>query len=200
MAGRTRRTADEAKRLILDAAATLLATGGVAAVQVRAVAAAAGMTDAGVNHHFGSRDQLLEALLRHGGRRLRRAVDAVVAGWLDGAADVEALVEALAEVYRQGYGELAISLHAAGWRDRSSGLLEPVVDALHARRTPPASRDDTGLAVAALHQAVALESAYGAEFRRAAGFPADRAADAGPQMAWWVAVVDGLLSGPTCPR
>jgi len=36
----------EARRLILDAAASLLAEGGIAAVQVRAVAARVGMTDA----------------------------------------------------------------------------------------------------------------------------------------------------------
>jgi AcrR family transcriptional regulator len=55
---RTRRQPEEARRLILDAAASLLADGGVAAVQVRAVAARVGMTDAGVTHHFQSRDNL----------------------------------------------------------------------------------------------------------------------------------------------
>src|SRR5258707_10937841 len=64
---RVRRPQDEARRLILDAGASLLAEGGVAAVQVRAVATRVGMTDAGVTYHFGNRDNLLAELLRYGG-------------------------------------------------------------------------------------------------------------------------------------
>ena len=41
------------------------------------------MTDAGITHHFGSRDELLLALLHHGGRKLRGAVQVATApGWM----------------------------------------------------------------------------------------------------------------------
>lgn len=40
----------------------------------------------------------------------------------------------IADVYDDGYGELAMALHAAGWRDDGGGILDPVVDALHAAR------------------------------------------------------------------
>ncbi len=157
----------------------------MAAVQIRAVAARVGMTDAGVTHHFRNRQNLLAELLRHGGRQLRAAVREVLASWLDGDADLHDLVASLAALYRQGYGELAVALHAAGWRDRSSGMLDPVVDALHRLRPPGSAIDDTRLAVAALHQAVATDSLYGRAFRRSAGLTGAAADDPTAQLRWW---------------
>ncbi|MCP2342497.1 TetR/AcrR family transcriptional regulator [Actinomadura rupiterrae] len=180
---RVRRAPDEARRLILDAAEGLLAEGGVAAVQVRAIAARVGMTDAGVHHHFGTRDRLLDALLRHGGRKIRAGMEEALASWLDRGADLGELVESLASFYRRGYGELAVALHAAGWRDDGSGMLDPVVHALHGLRTDGAGIEDTRLAVAALHQALATEPLYGPAFRRSAGLAASD--DPSPQLQWW---------------
>ncbi|MFD5245866.1 TetR family transcriptional regulator [Amycolatopsis sp. NPDC058340] len=182
---RARRTPEEARRLILDAAAALLGESGVAAVQMRAVAARVGMTDAGVAHHFGNREKLLAELLRHGGRRLRDALRGLLTTWLDHDADLLGLVEALHTLYRDGYGELAVALHAAGWRDPGSGMLDPVVDALHRLRPPAASLDDTRLAVAALHQAMATEALYGSDFRRSAGLTGAAAEDSSAQVRWW---------------
>ncbi|MEU4546023.1 TetR/AcrR family transcriptional regulator [Nonomuraea dietziae] len=71
MATRVRRQPDDAKRLILEAASKLLAAGGPAAVQVRDVAAEVGVSDAAVDHHFGTRERLLESLLRFGGAKLK---------------------------------------------------------------------------------------------------------------------------------
>ncbi|MFI0802436.1 TetR/AcrR family transcriptional regulator [Amycolatopsis lurida] len=182
---RARRTPEEARRLILDAAASLLGESGVAAVQMRAVAARVGMTDAGVAHHFGNREKLLAELLRHGGRRLRDALRELLASWLDRGADLLELVEALHGLYRNGYGELAVALHAAGWHDPGSGMLDPVVDALHRLRPPGCSVDDTRLAVAALHQAMATEALYGSDFRRSSGLTGAAADDSTAQVRWW---------------
>lgn len=182
---RARRPPDEARRLILDAAAALLADGGVAAVQVRAVAARVGMTDAGVAHHFGNREQLLTELLRHGGRQVRAALQEVLAAWLDARADLLELVESLETVYRRGYGELAAALHAAGWRDPGSGMLDPLVDALHRLRPAGSAIDDTRLAVAALHQAMATEALYGGAFRRSAGLTGAAAEHPTASVRWW---------------
>jgi TetR/AcrR family transcriptional regulator, repressor for neighboring sulfatase len=182
---RVRRPQDEARRLILDAAASLLAEGGVAAVQVRAVATRVGMTDAGVTHHFGNRDNLLAELLLYGGRELRAALQDVLAVWLDRGADLLELVESLRTVYQRGYGELAVALHAAGWRDPGAGMLNPVVDALHRLLPPGSSIGDTRLAVAALHQAMATEALYGSAFRRSAGLTGAEADDPAAQVLWW---------------
>jgi AcrR family transcriptional regulator len=171
--------------LILDAAAELLADGGVAAVQVRAVAARVGMTDAGVTHHFGNREKLLTELLRHGGRQLRAALQDVVAAWLGHRAELLELVESLEALYRRGYGELAVALHAAGWRDPGGGMLDPVVTALHRLRPEGSSLDDTRLAVAALHQAMATEALYGSAFRRSAGLTGAAANQSTRNVHWW---------------
>ncbi|MFP4512670.1 MAG: TetR/AcrR family transcriptional regulator [Acidimicrobiales bacterium] len=192
---RRRRPPEEARREILAAAESLLAEGGTAAVQVRAIAARVGMTDAGVNHHFGTREQLLRELLRHGGHRIRAAMDEVVASWLEAGPDVRQLVASLAAVYANGYSELAVALHNAGWRDRGSGLLDPIVDALHQLRPANSSATvtDTRLAVAALHQALALEPLYGSAFRRSAGFTADESNDAVEHHEWWASVLEREL-------
>ena len=194
---RVRRSPEESRRVILEAAAALLIEGGSHAVQVRAVAERVGMTDAGVAHHFGSRDALLLALLRHGAHRLRDSVQEAVARWVDEGADVAGLVARIAAVYAEGYGELAIALHAAGWRDERGGLLDPVVDALHqARRragVPSPRKEDTRLAVAALHQALATEAVYGPAFRRSAGVSARAASSSARQLAWWTATLEQRL-------
>ncbi|WET80943.1 TetR/AcrR family transcriptional regulator [Amycolatopsis sp. QT-25] len=197
---RARRSPEEARRLILDAAASLLSESGVAAVRMRAVAARVGMTDAGVAHHFGNREKLLAELLRHGGRRLRDALRELLASWLDHDADLLAFVEALHALYRRGYGELAVALHAAGWRDPGSGMLDPVVEALHRLRPPGSSLDDTRLAVAALHQAMATETLYGSDFRRSAGISGAAADDSAAQVRWWARQLHLALDLPRSSR
>ncbi|QIS12855.1 TetR/AcrR family transcriptional regulator [Nocardia arthritidis] len=198
MATRVRRNPDEAKRMILEAASGLLAAGGPAAVQVRAVAAEIGVSDAAVNHHFGTREQLLEALLRFGGAKLKAQLHAVLGAWPDGPIDPADLVHALYALYADGYADLAVALYRSGWRDTGSGLLDEVVDRLHAQArqhgatvglTPP-SRETLQVTVAALHQAVALEPLFGGEFRRSAGLDAsasDRTLD------WWIDILRTMV-------
>jgi AcrR family transcriptional regulator len=155
------------------------------------------MTDAGVSHHFGSRDELLVALLRHGGRRLRESVDRVVSTWVDAGGAIAQLVASIAALYRDGYGELGIALHAAGWRDTGSGMLNPVVDALHAARLrsgqESAPRAQTRLAVAALHQALATDPLFGSAFRRSAGITGRAAESSTAQVAWWTHTLTTVL-------
>jgi AcrR family transcriptional regulator len=192
---RTRRRPAEAQSLILKAAEELLVEGGPHAVEVRAVADRVGMTDAGVTHHFKNRDGLLAALLRHGGRRIRAAVEHATLDWVSRGARVSELVDGIADVYADGYGDLAIALHGAGWRDDGVGLLDPVVDALQAARRTSRDRRpmrrDTRLAVAALHQALATEPTYGAAFRRSAGIAEPDASQ--QQRRWWVRTLVTVL-------
>jgi AcrR family transcriptional regulator len=197
---RVRRRPAVARQLILQAAEELLIEGGPRAVQVRAVAQRVELTDAGVAHHFGSREALLVALLRHGGSRLRDAVQEATRTWVNDCASVADLVDRIADLYEQGYGELAIALHAAGWRDDGTGMLNPVVDALHAARAtrggrrPPQS--ETRLAVAALHQALATDPAYGRAFRRSAGIPEPAANRSRAQRRWWTNTLTTVLDIP----
>ncbi len=186
--------------MILEAAGKLLAAGGPAAVQVRAVAAEVGVSDAAINHHFGTRAQLLESLLRFGGAKLKAELHAVLEAWTDGPNDPADLVRALAALYADGYAELALALHRSGRRDTGSGLLDEVVERLHARarrhcaatgRTPP-TREALRLTVAALHQAVATDPLFGDEFRRSVGL--DTAARE-HMLDWWIEVLRTTVAG-----
>ncbi|MFI1918016.1 TetR family transcriptional regulator [Nocardia sp. NPDC020380] len=200
MVTRIRRKPDDAKRLILAAAARLLASGGPAAVQVRAVAAAVGVTDAAVNHHFGTRQELLSALLRFGGAQLKAELHTALGAWHDRPVDPAELVRTLFAVFADGYAELALALYQSGWRGTGSGLLDEVVDRLHAQaqanraatgRTPP-SREQIQLTVAALHQAIALEPVFGAAFRRSVGM---REPATEPMLEWWIDIVRAAIAG-----
>lgn len=151
------------------------------------------MTDAGITHHFRNRDTLLAELLRHGGRQVRTALDDVLTAWLGRGANLLELVESLHSLYATGYGELAAALHAAGWRDPGSGMLTPVVDALHKLRPDGSSLADTRHAVAALHQAMATDSLYGNDFRRTAGLTGP---DTAAHIRWWARQLHLILGIP----
>ena len=201
---RLRRSPEEARRLILEAAEQLLIGGGVNAVSVRAVAARMGLTDAAIAHHFGGRDGLLEALLRHGGRKLRAQIEHVLAAWTTSDADIGALVDALAHLHESGYAELALGLHLAGRRDSGSGFLNGVVDSLHERRRAAAKAEsrkapakrDTRLAVAAVHQAMFNEALFGESFRRSAGLDSEDAAGRRAMRRWWTTTLCRALDLP----
>lgn len=200
VATRTRRSPTDARHAILNAAAELLAEQGVSAVSVREVAKRVGMTDAGVTHHFGNRDTLLTELLRHGGRHLRARLHEVLATWLNNnGVDLHELIKSLELFYRNGFGELAAALHAAGWRDRGSGMLDPVVEALHQLRPRGSSLDDTRRAVAAVHQAMATEHLYGSAFRRSAGLTGRTGSDPSHQVRWWARQLELALDIDNTP-
>jgi TetR/AcrR family transcriptional regulator, repressor for neighboring sulfatase len=193
---RVRRSSEMARAHILEAAERLLLSEGVVAVEMRAVAREAGMTDAGIAHHFGDRAGLLTALVERGGTRLRRAVQDVIALWADTGTDIPALVEALHGLYGRGYARLAAQLHAAGWRQRGAPLLEPVVQALHAARlaalpSEVPGLDETRVVVAMLHQTVATDPLFGNEFRRSAGVPSKTGARL--QRQWLALAVERAL-------
>lgn len=208
---RVRRSKEQSQRHILDAAETLLVEGGPAAVNVRAVAAAAGITDAGINHHFGSRDQLLDALLRRGGRRLKNDLKTAISEWQpDAGSDdmsIERLVDVIYDLYASTrYADLALALHQSGWRDTDDGFLSAVVDALHhlrcrhfkAANVPEPSRLNTQFAVGVLHQALALDPIFGTEFQRSAGTPGAAQISGETKKAWWRAAFKTVMLDPAC--
>jgi AcrR family transcriptional regulator len=157
-AKRERRSAESARTRILEAAERRLIEGGPDAVRVQALARELGLTDAAIHHHFGSREGLLEALLRFGGKRLRAAVADAVAHDDDGELDVRALVDGLLPVLEgSGYSWLALWLFASGWRDQGSGLFDDIAVAIDRRR--PGRRRTTGGAAAVSGAAAVGEDA-----------------------------------------
>jgi AcrR family transcriptional regulator len=174
---RVRRPAREARRLILEAAEKRLIEGGPEAVRVQLVAADLGLTDAAVHHHFGSREGLIETLLRFAGRRLREEIEEILAGWDGEPAGLRRIADRIARVYvDRGYARLALWLSLSGWTPRGSGMFEPLVDALHAarraRRGPGQGaprRRESQHAVAWLQLTLVAEALFGGSALRSAG-------------------------------
>lgn len=65
-------------RLILDAAARLLRHRGYEAATTRAIAAEVGIKAGSIYHHFGSKDEIVEAVMNDGVRFVRHAVTAAL--------------------------------------------------------------------------------------------------------------------------
>jgi len=188
VARRSRRSADEAKAEILKAAERRLKDGGPDAVRVQLVARDVGLTDAAVHHHFGSREGLMAALLRHCARDLRATIETEIAGWRDGAPDLARLADLFADCYeRRGYARLALWLSLSGVREKGAGMLDELVDALHAIRTarfrraglPVPERSQTQLLAALIHTVILGDALFGDAMIRSAGLASGAAGRAG---------------------
>ncbi|MCF3945893.1 TetR/AcrR family transcriptional regulator [Acidiphilium sp. AL] len=75
---RTRRNADDAKRVILDAAEARLARSGPGGLRLQDIAADIGLSHPVILHHFGSREGLLNALNARTISQLKSAMHAVL--------------------------------------------------------------------------------------------------------------------------
>lgn len=199
---RVRRDRDEAQRQILEAAAKRLREGGPDAIRIQQIAADLRITDAAIHYHFSNRQGLLEALLRHGARELRRRIDVALESWDGTPAGLQSVVEIIAEAYGpQGYAQLALWLASAGWKPPGGGLHEPLVDAVHKLRLRAATangatrprRRETQHDVALLNIALAADPLYGPGFLRSVGL-SDSAANQKQFRRWLVRRLTGLLT------
>ena len=156
-AARRRRTAEEARELILEAAQRRLAEGGPEAVRLQEIAADAGLSHPTILHHFGSREGLLEALLQRAMDDLRR--DLLQALRTDGVVSVSELLDRVANTLSErGHARLL------AWRLLSrrvpeevarERMLSQLASAAHERRSaawraagrPEPSREETHFVV-----------------------------------------------------
>lgn len=136
---------------ILDAASRTFATKGFHKASLQEIAAAAGITTAGLLHHFGSKDQLLTALLDH-----RDASEVAEGGDSDrphGKAFLDHLVAtADRNAGRPGITQLYAVLSAEGvtdehpaqsyFRSRYAGLREIIITELRAAQQAGDAADD----------------------------------------------------------
>jgi TetR/AcrR family transcriptional regulator, repressor for neighboring sulfatase len=135
---RVRRTAKEARRLILDAAQANMIPKGPAGIRLQDVARAAGVSHSNVLHHFGSRAGLIEAL----NRRTLDDLKAVLVGVMKAAhSSAEDIMGPAFAAYRDGLAQRTLWVLQAPARRGGQNLLafEEIVEALHARRLNAAS-------------------------------------------------------------
>jgi AcrR family transcriptional regulator len=183
---RVRRSVDEARAAILDAAERRLISGGPDAVRVQTVARDVGITDAAVHYHFGNREGLMDALLRRAGRRLRDELVALAERWDADTLDVSDLVELFEETYdRRQYARLTAWMTLHGWRPKGSGMLRELGEAFHEARSARAtdtgtrkpSLEDTLFMLELVHLFVWAEALVGTSAHKMVGLPSDRRTD-----------------------
>ena len=205
-ARRRRLSADRAKQNILEAAEKQLIEGGPDSVRVQPLARSLGITDAAIHHHFGSREELLMALLRFGGKRLREAMRE--AGGQSGVRpfDVGRFVDDTLAVFGdRGYSRLAMWLAAAGWRDRGSGIYDDLAQWVEAaRRGEDAISEETDalevsdearFTAALIALTLMSEPVFGQAARRSVALPGD-ATTTRRFRSWLVELFERLVDSP----
>ena len=141
MATRQRRTPQAAKFAILEAAERRLHDEGPEGVRIQRIAADLGITDAAVHYHFGTREALMDALLRRIGRRLVDDIEATLGSWAPDHIDVAALGRLFQRAYvDERAAKLGLWLSLSGWRPKGSGMLSSLVKRVHRARLEAARK------------------------------------------------------------
>src|SRR3954468_15791630 len=99
---RQRRTPEEARRLILEAAQDLLARTGPDGLRLQEIAAAAGISHPLILHHFGSREGLVRALTQRAVSELR---DKLLAALGSAEYSLEEQLDRVFDAYRDGLAQ-----------------------------------------------------------------------------------------------
>lgn len=173
---RRRRTAEQARTEILDAAEELLLAEGPEGVRLRAVADAVGMSHPGVLHHFGSVDLLLEALHRRTSRRLRDEVLGLMPAGAGGKDVARAIALGFERMADPREGRLLAGLLAAGFDpfpSEDERGLEIIAELLQRLRPDDADPEQTRFIVMLGVLAMIGESLVGSAVRHRAGVPDD---------------------------
>jgi len=129
---RVRRTPEEARRLILDAAEATMASKGPAGIRLQDVARAAGVSHSNVLHQFGSRAGLIEALNRRTVEDLKSVLFEMMAA---AHSSTEDIIGPAFAAYRNGLAQRTLWVLQAPTRRgaRTLPVFEGIVEALHDR-------------------------------------------------------------------
>jgi AcrR family transcriptional regulator len=186
---RRRRTAEEARRAILEAAQKRLAECGPEEIRLQDIASDLGISHPAILHHFGSRETLLLELSRHALRSLNADLVSVLAD--SSQEDVKGWLDRVFETLRdRGHARLLAWSLLTGRLGRADGasegeaddrLLFELAEAVHARRGELARRvgaaepslEDSVFAVQLVAAALLGDALMGPLLRRSAGLATD---------------------------
>lgn len=181
---RRRRSAEEARRAILDAAERHLLERGPGGIRLQEIAAEVGVSHPAILHHFESREGLVAAVIERAMSALEQdlviAFSATAAAPPDPVALLERVFETLAD---RGQARLVAWLVLSGRGGAPRGprarLLHRVAEAVHARRR--AGRADAGFEDTLFTMMLAAAAAFGdaisgEALRASAGLASDRGA------------------------
>ncbi len=169
---RVRRTADEAKRVILDAAQALISSTGPGGLRLQDIAAQVGLTHPVILHHFGSREGLMRALNERILDDLRQRLTSTLADAAEPSPDlVDRLLENVFTVFRGGLAQRLVWLgaDAVPADDPPASIFGSFVDAMHEQRLkvlpadPLPGRKDTEMLVYLVTVAALGDAVFGAD-------------------------------------
>jgi TetR/AcrR family transcriptional regulator, repressor for neighboring sulfatase len=177
---RIRRTPEEARRLILEAAEADMAASGPAGLRLETVAKTAGVSHPTILHHFGSREGLIQALNLKTIEHLKEVLLQVIASAPDSSNQA---MTATFAAYRNGLALRMIWLMQSNQPMGAVGLpiFDELVEALHAMRlrmagpNPRFDIDDTRAIVHATTMVAFGDAILGKRLRRAASEAEDTA-------------------------
>jgi AcrR family transcriptional regulator len=202
---RKRRTAQEARHLILDAAENRLREVGPEGLKLQEIARDIGVSHPAILHHFGSRQWLVQAVVRRALESLRSDVLAMIREHLDSpaAADLPAVMRRVYKVLAQrGHARLLAWLILSGQDiEDQQGYVRGLAEAGQVRIIEAGTADDREfefddmLFVVMLIAYTSLGAGVAGEtIRRSAGLADDP--DAVDRFtAWFSHLVDNFLSG-----
>ncbi len=177
---RVRRTAEEARRVILDAAERRLADLGPEGIRLQDIAADIGISHPTILHHFESREGLVLALTRRTTEQLRTDLFAAFTGPHARDADIHPILERVFDVLsKRGHARLIgwMILSGALRPNPEQFLLRDLTDLIHPMRVeenrlrglPAPDREDT-LFIVMLGAVTAFgDGLFGTVVRRGAG-------------------------------
>ena len=111
---RVRRTALEARELILDAAEKQLVAHGPDSLRLVQLAKEVGISHPAILHHFGSRDGLVHAVVERTGKRIEQTVMESLRGSLAEGDAVELFQHLFRVLADQGHARMLVWLHLQG--------------------------------------------------------------------------------------
>lgn len=204
---RRRRSAEDAKRAILDAAEARFAARGPAALRLQDVAADVGVSHPAILHHFGSREDLVRAVIDRALAGVREDVLATLGAPDPTRIDVAALIERVFETLG-GHGQarliawLALADEGRGdRREAGAFFVRETAEAVHARRAalhlaagrPVPPFEDTFFAILLTSLALIGDALLGDTTRASSGVTD---AAAGPRFrAWFAELLVAHLAG-----
>jgi AcrR family transcriptional regulator len=149
---RIRRTPEEARRLILEAAEAVMARTGPGGLRLQEVAEAAGVSHPTILHHFESREGLMRALNQRTLEELGEVLRSQMAAPASHSGDA---VRAAFAAYRGGFAQRMLwMLQSGAPPTRGTTLFDDMIDRLHALRvqlTPPERRPEREDSEAVVH-------------------------------------------------
>jgi len=187
---RKRRTAEEARRLILDAAEKRLNAVGPGGIRLQEVAADVGVSHPAILHHFGSRRGLVDAVVQRAVSSLRNELLEALSRTADDTRTT-AILDHVFEVFAdRGQARLMAWLLLSGEDGDSlapTQTLEKIAQAVHSLRAsvdPERPLEDTQFVVLLAALVLFGDAVAGDLMRTDAGLTDD---DASPRFRQWLA-------------